>query len=50
MEEWKNGRMEEWKNGSMEEWKNGRMEEWKNGRMVFELCALIIVYSLSYKN
>ena len=36
--------------GRMEVWKNGRMEEWKNGRMVFELCALIIVSSLSYKN
>ena len=34
----------------MEEWKNGRMKEWKNGRMVSELCDLIIVYSLSYKN
>ena len=47
---WKNGSMEEWKNEKMEEWKNGRMEKRKNGRMVPELCALIIVYSLSYKN
>ena len=42
--------MGEWENGRMEEWKKGRMEEWKDGRMVSELCALKMVYSLSYKN